>query len=514
MRRIAPYIYERKASRTLYFRYRLAKPIQQITQHKELKVGLGLSHREKIIAVRVGTVAALLLRRYTNQITMKIKDLTFAGGTLQLGTIECTPDEYPYVDKILSKFSNIVSHLTEKIENSVSKTAVSLPVTQLTGSQQLSGLTSHRPETRHTIEELFDKYFKSLSGVTDKTRKEYLTSYQVLKEILSLHEDDINYLDQINDDISAFVFNALKRYPVNRNKSRKFRELDIKSAISLAKETEVISSTTVNKHMDNYSKAFGKSVKRRWFNSLDHNFFQFNRVDASVLKKTAHKRINFTPEELQRVFSSEQYKACSFDHSEQYWIPLLLRTTGSRVEEIAQLHCKDIKQIEGIWTIDHNLDGDNKKIKTECGERLIPIHDILIKLGFLDFVEGIRKKYGEQSLIFRRLTYSTDHGWSRKFVRWMLGEGTRTGYLQRVGVKQEALDRKDNHAFRHTLSTELQEAGVSIEHRSIICGHSTKSLGENSTYSHGNLLPILKEAIETLPFSEIVEYVAPYNKSL
>jgi hypothetical protein len=61
-----------------------------------------------------------------------------------------------------------------------------------------------------------------------------------------------------------------------------------------------------------------------------------------------------------------------------------------RLNEICQLNNEDICIIDNIScftiTIDASGKGDDKRLKTKNSERLVPVHPMLIEIGFLDFV--------------------------------------------------------------------------------------------------------------------------------
>jgi hypothetical protein len=69
-----------------------------------------------------------------------------------------------------------------------------------------------------------------------------------------------------------------------------------------------------------------------------------------------------------------------------------------RQNEICQLHISDVKQeiIDNdepenvIWYFDLNEDGI-KSLKNENATRLVPLHPILIELGFIDYFNRIKE---------------------------------------------------------------------------------------------------------------------------
>lgn len=74
---------------------------------------------------------------------------------------------------------------------------------------------------------------------------------------------------------------------------------------------------------------------------------------------------------------------------ERYWIPLVGLYSGMRQGEICQLYVDDIQQYDDIWCFNVNDSGD-KRVKNLASKRIVPVHPNLIKIGFLDYVEGMR----------------------------------------------------------------------------------------------------------------------------
>ena len=110
----------------------------------------------------------------------------------------------------------------------------------------------------------------------------------------------------------------------------------------------------------------------------------------------------FNREELQRIFDSDYYRSANYNRSYQYWVIHLAAFTGARVNELAQLSPSDIeKDKDGLWFIKITaaLDEgeDSKSLKNEESRRLIPVHQKLIDLGFISYVEK-KKKEGVSNL--------------------------------------------------------------------------------------------------------------------
>lgn len=178
-------------------------------------------------------------------------------------------------------------------------------------------------------------------------------------------------------------------------------------------------------------------------------------------KKRKKPRRPFSVEQLNILFSSAWYDSTAEDWQQRmkwdlgvrYWVPLLSLYHGFRVREPLQLLVSDI--VDGphplvkIQVDDDDDDSEvrslpERRVKNQATRRVIPIHPVLLQLGFMDFLE-IAKKNGERSPLFpsalpRRSSKSPMWGraYEQRFVplvRDTLGFGR--GYC--------------NHSFRHSL---------------------------------------------------------------
>jgi integrase len=168
-------------------------------------------------------------------------------------------------------------------------------------------------------------------------------------------------------------------------------------------------------------------------------------------------RVPFSRDDLKRIFGSPLYlETPRHQWSTQQWALLVLLYTGARSSsEIARVRVTDVYQEQGVDVIDLALASKNLRSK-----RLVPIHDDLIKLGFLDYVARMKRK-GERLF--------PDWEPEDKINRWFL----RT-YRAEVGINDS---RKVMHGFRHTLKTALAYHGVNRDVSDLITGHADQSVG-------------------------------------
>ncbi|WP_337264049.1 MULTISPECIES: site-specific integrase [unclassified Serratia (in: enterobacteria)] len=292
-----------------------------------------------------------------------------------------------------------------------------------------------------TLSELYQQWL-AFEEKAPKTRNLYLRALERFKEI------------------------ANKEYAttINRADCRQFRD---------ALREQNLSVGTVNSYLAALSSLLSLAV--------DNDLLERNPVEGLSLKQDRHareKRLPFDSESLRKIFSSPVYKgdrpkAGSGDAA--YWLPLLALYTGARLEEIGQLHPKDVheenyQKPDGsknvAWVIEIADRQDGQHLKNSSSRRRIPLHSELIKLGFIDFAKrqkGDRIFHQLKADVFGTLTGN----WSKWFGR----------YLRKVcGVTD---NRLVFHSFRHTFKDMCRLAGIDEAVHDALTGHSSSSVSRN-----------------------------------
>ena len=192
-------------------------------------------------------------------------------------------------------------------------------------------------------------------------------------------------------------------------------------------------------------------------------------------------RLSYENEDLLKLLNLTTLQNEARKHPWRYWLPLLGRYTGARLEELCQLHVADISQVHGTpcFRID---DHENQNLKNDASRRIIPIHPTLIDLGLLEHVESL-KGQGVVRL-FPELTPT----------RGKLGHAP-SKWFSRYRHKEGVIDpRKTFHSFRHTMIDELRDAGVQDSLVKRLVGHEDNSV----TFGvYGSRVPI-KAMLEAL----------------
>lgn len=74
----------------------------------------------------------------------------------------------------------------------------------------------------------------------------------------------------------------------------------------------------------------------------------------------------------------------------RYWVPLIGVCQGLRAEEICQLTLVDVGMQSGVLSI--HITVESGKVKNEDSQRWVPVHKILLELGFAEYVQSLREQ--------------------------------------------------------------------------------------------------------------------------
>ncbi|QYG08991.1 DUF6538 domain-containing protein [Janthinobacterium sp. PAMC25594] len=192
------------------------------------------------------------------------------------------------------------------------------------------------------------------------------------------------------------------------------------------------------------------------------------RITAAEEKTRKRPRYPYSTSQLNTLLSSAWYDPgapnwrgrMKWDLGARYWIPLICLYQGFRVREPLQLLASDIIVEAGFVLVRIQVTDEaeseaqglpKRSVKNEATRRIVPIHPILLELGFMDFVASAKKR-GAMSPLFPSAIperSSEQPIWGRAyeqrfvpFVRDVLGFGAGYG----------------NHSFRHTLEDCLRNA--------------------------------------------------------
>jgi integrase len=208
--------------------------------------------------------------------------------------------------------------------------------------------------------------------------------------------------------------------------------------------------------------------------------------------KTTNKRRPWTGAELQTFFTQPLHTAYLLPTDKKagadaaYWIPLLGLYTGARVGELAQLRVIDVDETGEFPVLSITDEGEGQSVKSQAGVRKVPLHDELIRLGFLDYVAATRVR--EEDLLWPLL--ATRQGKpGGYFSQWF---GT---YRRSLGFGMYP----DFHCLRHTVRSQMAEAEIAEQVMDSLVGHEVKGSIGAKVYTH-RTLRTLKKAIDVLQY--------------
>ncbi|HML07368.1 MAG TPA: site-specific integrase [Xanthobacteraceae bacterium] len=190
------------------------------------------------------------------------------------------------------------------------------------------------------------------------------------------------------------------------------------------------------------------------------------------LQEPGSDRDAFTIDELNTLFATSVFtkeeRPKPGRGEAAFWLPLISLYTGTRMSEIAMLTVNDVQRVEGVTCFLFIEDGiTGKRLKTRSSARTVPVHQQLIKLGWLRYVDGMRHKGNDSAWLFPEIAPSkpgAQKAWSKWFNRG----------LRSIGVTDR---RKVFHSFRHTFKDALRAARVPEDLNDAITGHANKSVG-------------------------------------
>lgn len=291
----------------------------------------------------------------------------------------------------------------------------------------------------------------------------------------------------------------VQKLPLNMNKYDKFNDKGIDEAIALNKGGEVISTSTVNKHLMWIRSFFDWMATNQL---IPHNVAK----DVNIAKKAnpLDARSPFTKIDLAVIFGSPKEYSDNLQDTlssrpERVWVPLIGLYHGMRLNEICQLFEDDIIDNEGIPCI-RIIENEARlqHVKNNGSRRTIPIHPKLIEIGFLEYVSQMRK-VSPKGQLFPHLTPTRD-GYGKNMTYWF-----NKTVLERLGLKGQA--KKDFHSFRHTAIDEFKNSDARLEHYQAIIGHASGTITLD-TYGSSLRPSKMLEALKVIDYYAIPELQA------
>jgi len=331
------------------------------------------------------------------------------------------------------------------------------------------------------LSEIIEKYCdekKLLKAWTEKSAIENRATFDLFIRIVGDEVFSALEYAQLQDLKPKFL-----KLPANINKVKRYKDKTIEQVLQMD-DVKPMARNTQNKHLNRIHSLFLWAVKHGY---TDKNYATGLPVGKD--KNPLDARYPFSNADLKELFESQKYKDNSFHREYQYWVPLIALYTGARLNEICQLHLKDIKLVNGIYIFDFNEGAEDQRVKTNSSNRETPIHSKLIDLGLITYINQL--KLIKETRLFPELKKNKNGSYSRRPSDWF------REYRKEQGVHNRS--KKVFHSFRHTVIDHLKQKKVTKEIIAAIVGHGEESV-TFGVYGSKYKPEVLEEYIEMLDY--------------
>lgn len=296
------------------------------------------------------------------------------------------------------------------------------------------------------------------------------------------------------DDAELFA-NGLAQWPAYRHNHPDFAHMSPAAIMKRTEELELptIQRSTQAKHIKAINAFFAWCIEAGLLTQNPFRLVQLSRYRDLMPRK----KEPFTEEDLKALFSTKRIAACDRPH--KFWVPLIAMLTGMRVNEISQLFRKDVRieRVRDTKGVEHAIlcfevtpYRKNQRIKTPYAKRLIPVHSMLMTLGFQEYLDDLDRLGADH--LFPGLNWSGD-GPGRAMTQWFNAKHRR----REAGID---VPTKTLHCFRHTINTLADRCSIPDSIMTSLNGHADGEGVRARTYVARATLVECQQAIESLPF--------------
>jgi integrase len=358
------------------------------------------------------------------------------------------------------------------------------------------------PAHELTLRQAYEMFLSDASTArSDKTLLAYRTVSQAVMDILG---GDVP-LRSITRPQCRELLTTLAKVPLHARK--RWPDRTALEAISLGEghDFPTMSPAHLNGHMNKFSSLLNWATKEEL---ITRNPALGLRIHDPIPPRD--KRKPFCTAQLIRIFAAPIFHGCVDDENGyatpgpskpkrgRYWIPIIGLYSGLRLNEVCQLDTGDVRVVEEhlcfVITTASGHGADDKRLKTLSSERIVPVHPVLLDLGFAAYVEARRST--NDLKLFPELPYR--HGlYSHQFSRWF------SRFLVSCGA---AAERTCYHSFRHCFRDACRAGRVDRDIVMALGGWSSASDSSGSvsdSYGRGHSPAALFEAIALVRYNGI-----------
>ncbi|MGF6492192.1 integrase [Luteibacter sp. 621] len=346
--------------------------------------------------------------------------------------------------------------------------------------------SSHR-----LVTELMDEYLAQLPSscmLNDKGQYECASALKLYLEVTG----DKPLIGVTRMDAQRFV-RTMEKWPKDATKKPIYRNLTVEQILETADTIQArrLAPVTVNNKV-HFVRGFFEYV--RLTNGLRFNPFDSVALPAPVAQFV---RTPFTEAELASIFDPVHLKRLLAPQG--YWLPVLAHFTGGRLREISQLYVDDVETILGIPVVHFADRFEGQQVKNQSSKRVVPLHDELIKLGFLDYVAMVRERG------YNRLFPGM--GWFHGDAGFLMGKRLNETYYPNVCGLGPG---KTFHCHRHHFIDQAIRSGLTDADVAPLTGHKLEAQSViRRNYVQASTLPQRKTHLMSIPLAPVI--IPPYD---
>jgi len=327
------------------------------------------------------------------------------------------------------------------------------------------------------LSEVIDSYLDEKSYDNEKTADKIEHALRMLVEDFG----DIA-INRINSARVKLFKHHLRHLPSRRNqlaiyRDKSFHELVLMGEKNIIRAKDRLSTTSVNDILGFLSTFFKWATQNGY---TDRNFFEGVKIQKKRRTHVRDERARYTDKQISKLFDSKTYLEYTIQRNNiaYYWVPLIALFSGCRINEICSLYLDNIIKLKGknsgrdIWCfnlLEEEYRSD-KRLKNSSSRRIIPIHDEILNLDFLEFVNILERK--KRDRLFEELKSYKGHNYANSVQRFW-----NERYTRDLGIETDANEKRVTfHSLRHVVADTLKQANV-----------DTKFINEHQGHSQGNI---------------------------
>ena len=326
------------------------------------------------------------------------------------------------------------------------------------------------------LSELWESYYqdkKSREAWSKATTTKNTDAYKVIKDIIGDPR-----VPECGSLLTQKLIDGLRHYPKNKNKYKEFRDVPFSMEMSKTLRFVSMAPSHINFHIELMSSIFkyARSDIKRW--RIEQNPFENKQVADKSGKRPDKKKEAFSKEQIEKIFI-ELSKVRRIVEPEKFWVPLICFYSGMRINEACQLLTSDVEEHDGvpIFQVLENPE-DDQGTKNDKN-RAVPVHKVLIELGFLIYVQQQRKN--KQERLFSNLEMSDEGKWHRKVDDWF----NRTIVNSHLKLGEKVSFHSTKHSFINWFKQSLKLTWSDLDMLRVIVAHLDDSF-LSEMWSKGN----------------------------